>query len=306
MKIFSFCSLFKKRTGYFYLFRMLFSVILSIPSVLADDCSWLNIGQCITDTLFGFLNTLFYSPIQALVLIVQRMMTETVNLSNFSHMWAVIVYVLSLFYGLLILYAGVNFIISGHDAVKRSKSKEWFQNIFIMIVLIQMSYYIYGVIIGVNSGLTSIVVNAINQNFFSIATGSISNLAMSILFSFLGIVTLLITILLFGLRYIIINFGLVCFPIAIFLYFIPSLKEYGKAIITFLLTSIFISFFDALIIYVCSQGAGSSAISSYGILITITAFSLVNFMMFYFIFLSLIKSALSATTKIIVLTKILG
>ncbi len=306
MKNFSFRSLFFKRTGYFSFFRILFSIVLSLPFVLADECSWLNIGDCITNTLFGFLNSLFFSPIQALVIIVRNMMTETVNLSNFSYMWAVIVYVLSLFYGLLILYAGVNFMLSGHDAVKRAKSKEWFQNIFIMIVLVQMSYYIYGVFVGVNAGLTSIVMNRINMNFFSLATGSIANLAMSIIFSFLGVTTLLVTILLYGLRYVIINVGLIFFPIAIFLYFIPSMQEYGKSIINFLLTSIFISFFSALIVYVCSQGAGSSAISSYGILITITAFSLVNFMMFYFLLLTLLKSALSFTTKILVLTKILG
>ncbi len=306
MKNFSFRSLFFKRTGYFSFLRILFSIVLSLPFVLADECNWLNIGDCLNRALFVFLNALFYSPLQILVSMVRSMMTETVNLTNLSYMWAIIVYVLSLFYGLLILYAGVNFMLSGYDAVKRSRSKEWFQNIFIMIVLVQMSYYIYGVVLGINAGLTSIVMDRVNMEFFSLATLSISNLALSVIFSFWGVATLFGTILLYGLRYAIINVGLVLFPIAIFFYFIPSMKEYGKSIINFLLTSIFISFFSALIIYVCAQGAGSSAISSYGILIVITAFSLVNFMMFYSLLLTLLKSALSFATKILVLTKILG
>lgn len=306
MKMFSFRSLFTKRTGYFYFFRIFLSIVLSLPFVLADDCSWLNIGQCISDTLFGFLNDLVTSPIQALISIAHSMMIESVSLTNFSHMWAVIVYVLSLFYGLLILYSGANFIISGHDAMRRAKSKEWFQNIFIMIVLVQMSYYIYQAIVGINAGLTSIIVTRINETIFNFAGNSLSSLALNIIFGFLAVITLLTTILFLGLRYIIVNFGLVCFPIAIFLYFIPSTKQYGKAIINFLLTAIFISFFNALIIYVCSLGAGSSALSSYGILIITTAFTVVNWFMFYFLFFTLIKSALSFATKIVVLARVFG
>ncbi len=306
MKNFSFRSLFLKRAGYFSFLRILFSIVLSLPFVLADECSWLNIGDCILNVLFTFLNSLVTAPVQAMILIVQDMMTESVSLTNFSHMWSIIVYILSLFYGLFILYAGFNFIISGHDAIKRAKSKEWFQNIFIMIVLVQMSYYLYQAIVGINSGLTSIIVTRINQTLFSFPGSSLSSLELNIIFGFFATMTLTVTILFLGLRYILVNLGLVLFPIAIFLYFMPATKQYGKAIINFFLTAIFISFFNALIIYVCSLGAGSSVLSSYGILVIISIFSVVNWFMFYFLFFTLIKSALSVATKIVVLTKVLG
>ena len=125
--------------------KYLWSLILFlIPLVNAEEeCGLLNLASCIPQKLYDYLINILNSPIQPLLILTKGLLTEPINLETFVSLWAIVLYVLSIFYGLLMLYSGFNFMISGYDVVKRTKAKEWFRNIFIMIVLVQASYFVY-------------------------------------------------------------------------------------------------------------------------------------------------------------------
>ncbi|MFA7708227.1 MAG: hypothetical protein WCX73_04720 [Candidatus Pacearchaeota archaeon] len=258
---------------------------------MSDECGLLNLASCIPQKIYEFFINIINAPISPLLELTKTLLTEPVNVSVFASIWAIVMYIISLFYGLLMLYSGFNFMISGYDSVKRAKAKEWFQNIFLMIVLIQASYFIYSVVIDINSLLTSAIVNMIDEKFFLLNADNIINIGLQFFFAIFYVLTLLFTVLFLVLRYIIVAIGVIFVPFAIFFYFIPILNSYGKLIFNFLGIAIFITFFDSLIFLACSRLIEIQIFENFQILVMISAFGMANILMFYLMFFSAIKSA---------------
>ena len=107
------------------------------------SCGLLNLATCLPEKFFEFISSILNAPIQPMLSMTKDLLDAEVNLTLFSSLWAIMVYVLSMFYALLIIWSGFTFIISGQDARKREHAKEWFQNIIVMIILIQASFFIY-------------------------------------------------------------------------------------------------------------------------------------------------------------------
>ena len=190
---------------------------------MSEECGLLNLASCLPQKLYDFLIEIINAPISPLLDLTKNLLTEPVSISLFSSLWAIIMYILSLFYGLLFMYAGFNFMVSGYDAEKRSKAKEWFRNIFIMIVLIQASYFLYFLIIDVNALLTAGIVNLIDESFFLLTADNIVNIGLQFFFAFFYVLTLFFTVFILVLRYVVVSIGIVFVPIGIFLYFIPQI-----------------------------------------------------------------------------------
>jgi len=268
-----------------------FISLFLIPFASAEDCGLLNLASCIPQEIFNFLINILNAPLQPLLDLTKSLLTEPIELSAFVSLWAIILYILSLFYGLLMFYSGFNFIISGYDSARRAKAKEWFMNIFIMIVLIEASYFLYSLVIDINSYLTAGMMNLVDPNFFLLTTDNMVNIGLEFFFALFYVIVLVFTSLFLTLRYLIVAAGVVFVPLGIFLYFIPPVKGYGKLILNFLAICIFISFFDSLIILVSSQLVNISLFANFKILVMISTFSIANFFMFYLMFFSAIKSA---------------
>ena len=276
---------------------LLFSLFL-IPLVSAEEeCGLLNLAVCIPQKIYDFILNVINSPIQPLLTFTKALLTEPINLSVFSSIWAIILYILSLFYGLLILYSGVNFMISGYDVAKREKAKEWFKNIIIMIVLVQASYFIYSAVIDINSLLTSGVINLVDTHFFMLTADNIINIGLQFFLGIFYVFTLLITILMLTLRYIIVAVGVVFIPIGIFLYFIPPLQSYGKLILNFLGICIFVTFFDSIVFLAGAKLVELQLFANFKIVVMISVFAIANSLMFYLMFFSAIKSAFKTGEK---------
>jgi hypothetical protein len=271
---------------------ILSSILFLIPLVRAEEeCGLLNLASCIPQKIYEFFIGIINAPISPLLNLTKSLLTEPVRIDLFLSLWAIMLYVLSLFYGLLMLYSGFNFMFSGYDAIKRAKAKQWFMNIFIMIVLIQASYFIYSLIIEIESLLTAGVISLVEPHFFLLTADNIVNIGLQFFFAMSYVATLLITVLFLTLRYIIVAVGVVFVPIGIFCYFIPPLNSYGKLIFNFLGVCLFVTFFDSLIFLVCSQLTQIELFANFKILIMISAFGLSNVLMFYLMFFSAIKSA---------------
>jgi hypothetical protein len=273
-------------------FYSLFSALIFIPFVSAEtSCSLLNLGSCLPQKIYDFFLGIINAPIIPLLDLTKSLLINPIKLELFLPLWAIILYALSLFYGILMMYSGFNFMFSGNSAIKRAKAKEWFVNIFIMIVLIQASYFIYSLVLDIQSLLTAGIMNLIADDFFLLTADNLVNIGLQFFFSFMYVGTLLTTVLLLILRYIIVAVGVIFIPIGIFCYFIPPIKEYGKLIFNFIGTCIFLTFFDALIFLVCSKIVEIDMFSNFKILVMISALGMANLLMFYFMFFSAIKSA---------------
>src|SRR3990167_10074547 len=184
------------------------------------ECGLLNLASCLPEKFFEYLTTLLNTPLQPLLSLTKDLLSTPVDLSLFSSLWAIMVYVLSMFYAFLIIYSGFTFIISGYDARKRENAKEWLRNIIIMIILVQASYFIYELIIELSSIMSSTTLSLIDNNFFLLTIDNTINIGLQLIFTLLYIVSLLLTIVFLVIRYVIVAVGVVLFPLGIFCYFI--------------------------------------------------------------------------------------
>ena len=262
------------------------------------ECGLLNLASCIPEKLYGFFISVLNAPIKPLLDFIKSLLTEPVNIEILAPLWAIILYVLSIFYGLLLLYAGMNFMFSGHNEVKRAKSKEWFQNVFLMIIFTQMSFFLYSLILDVSSLLTAGMMNLVHPDFFLLTADNIINIGLQFFFALLYVLVLLLTMLILMIRYLTVAIGVVLFPIGIFLYFIPPVQDYGKLILNYLGVCIFIGFFDSIIFLVASQLIEIQIFENMKIMVMIGAFSMANLLMLYLLFFSIIKSALKTTSSV--------
>ena len=130
------------------------------------SCGLTNLGSCLIDTFIEALLTIFNAPIQPILDFTKMLLSQPVNVGLFSGIWAIMVYILSIFYGLLFVYAGFNFIISGYDSERRENAKTWLKNIVIMIVLMQASYFLYESIIDLSSLMTAAIIGMIDEKLF--------------------------------------------------------------------------------------------------------------------------------------------
>jgi hypothetical protein len=262
------------------------------------ECGILNLASCIPEKLYDFFIGIINAPLQPLLHFIQNLLTEPIDINILSSLWAVIIYVLSIFYGLLLLYAGMNFMLSGHNESKRAKSKEWFQNIFLMIIFTEASFILYSLILDMASFLTAGMFNLIDPNFFLLTADNIVNIGLQFFLGLFYVITLLVTALILTIRYIAIAVGVVFFPIGIFLYFIPPVQDYGKLILNYLGICIFTGFFDSIIFLVCSELIQIPLFENFKIMVMINAFSMANFLMLYLLFFSIIKSAFKTASSV--------
>lgn len=262
------------------------------------DCGLLNLASCLPQMFFGYISSILNAPIQPLLDVVKNLISSPVQIGLFSSIWAIMVYVLSMFYALLIIYSGFQFIVSGYDSAKRENAKARLTNTIIMIILIQASFFIYQLVVSLSASLTSTTLSLVNNNFFLLTLDNLPNVALEIIFFLFYILMLMITSLMLIIRYAVVAIGVVLFPLAIFFNFIPALKQYGLFLLNFLGIAVFITFLDAILLIGFSKLAEISLFANVKILLMISAFGLMNIMMFLLMFLSIIKSTLSVGTKI--------
>lgn len=267
------------------------ALLLAATPVSAEECGLTNLASCIPEKIYDFILALLNAPLQPLLDFIRTLMETPPSIDLFLSIWAIIVYCLSLFYGLLFLYAGFQFLFSGHNVLKREMAKEWLKNTVIMIVLIQASFYLYKLIIELGAVMTSTILTLVDPHFFLLTADNITNIGLEFLFVFTYVLILLVTTIFLTIRYVTVALGVLLAPIGIFCYFIPPLKSYGRLIIHTLLLNTFITFLAAIIILACSQLITIPLFEHIKILVMITCFSIIDLT-----FLILAKHVISKTS----------
>lgn len=258
-----------------------------------SECGLTNLATCLPEKFFQYIADMLNSTVQPLLSMVQSLLTAPASVEIFFPLWAVIVYVISLFYGLFFLFAGFNFMVSGYDAAKRENAKYWLRNVILMIIFVQGSFLIYSLIIELGSLLTAGMINIIDPNFFLMTTDSIVNFGLQFLFLLLYLTVLLLTMVLLALRYLFVVVGVVFFPLALFLYFIPPLQSYGKLILNVLLTLVFVPFFATVLLFGASALMNIPLFTNLKIIVATMAFLSVNLLMILLLVFAIIKAAFS-------------
>src|SRR3989338_986984 len=143
-------------------------VLLSLPIVHAEEekCGLSNLATCIPQMFFEFVLGIINAPLQPFLTLTKNLLSEPVTIEVFISLWAIIIYILSIFYGLFLIFAGFNFMISGYSAEKRERAKEWLRNVILMMIFVQASYYLYSILIELSSSMTAGIIDMIDQKFF--------------------------------------------------------------------------------------------------------------------------------------------
>jgi hypothetical protein len=268
----------------------MFLSALPIVAAQEESCGLTNLGACLPQKFFEFFLNATNASLAPFLNFIKSLMSEPVNVSIFSPIWAIIVYIISLFYGLFLVYVGFNFIISGYDSAKRENAKHWLKNIVLMVVFVQASFFIYQLILQLASLLSGGIMDMINQNFFLLTLDNTANMGLELFFSTSYLVTLFLTSLLLTLRYLFVAVGAVFFPIGIFLSFIEPLESYGKLILNSLLIMILLPFFQTIVLLTSSKLLEQDVFGNFKIIVMIGAFTIINMMMLFLILFATVKA----------------
>ncbi len=254
------------------------------------ECGLTNLGSCIAEKLVGYLVSILNQPLQLLLDTIKYFMTQPVDISLFKEIWIIIIYCISLFYGLFIMFAGFNIMLSGHDPAKRERAKQWIKNIVLMIFFVQASFFIYSLVIELSTLMTAGVYNLIDPNLFILSVDSNTMIGHQVLFytPYSGI--LVSTVILFALRYLLVSMGVVFFPIGLFFFFIPFLKSYGKLIINVLGIVIFLPFFHSIILLCTAKLMELPVFENLKIVAMMSAFSMIASSMIILVLFAVVKS----------------
>ncbi len=268
--------------------------ILFLPIVHAaeEDCGLTNLATCIPQKFFEFILTIINAPLQPFLTLTKNLLSEPVNIEVFISLWAIIIYILSIFYGLFLIFAGFNFMISGYSAEKRERAKEWLRNIILMMLFVQASYYLYSILIELSSSMTAGILDMIDQKFFLLTVDNLTNFGLQIILAIPYLLTLLLTVILLSLRYLLVSTGVIFFPIGLFFYFIPPLQSYGKLVINVLLIVMFLPFIQSLMLLAASKVIELPTFQDYKIVIMVSAFFLINLSMVLLMFFAIAKAAM--------------
>ncbi len=274
---------------------LLLLLVIAAPFVAAaeeedEDCGLTNLASCLPEKMYEYLLVVINAPLLPLLALVETLLTADVSIEIFHHVWSVMRYILSFFYLFFFVYSGYIFLTSNANPIRRAQAKDMLRNTFLMIILIQGSFYIYDLVLSISTTLTSTILSTINPHFFLLTADNIVNIGLEMLFSMAYAITLLVTVIMLVLRYLMASFGVVLFPIGLFCYFIPPLKGYGKFIINLLGIFIFITFIDLLIILACSMLIEAPLFANFKIIVMITCFATINYTLWLAIKFALKKS----------------
>jgi len=223
-----------------------------------EECGLTNIGQCIINAITGAIMGLLNFTLSPFIKLSFDFLETAPATSVFYNLWKTVTLMISALYTLLIICSGLYMILRSDNIEGRIKAKQYLKNSIIILILVPASFYLYTGLTEFASILTRIGLNNIDKSFLLIDFSSVSGAVEEIILYVFYLFILIITTLFLGIRYFFASVGIVFFPIAILLYFIPFTQNYGKFLLNLILTTLFIPFFISIIL------AGFSKLSQVG------------------------------------------
>jgi len=245
-----------------------------------------SLPQEIAEAFLSVLSNLLLAFVTPLLEIARVLMTANINPFTFEAYWQIIVTIISLFYLLLFLIVGLKFLFGSYDPVQRKEAKEWFKKTVLLVIAVNASLLFYSLVLNISSAVALVLWSEEFETMFAIESLGALDFLWLLLFAstlFLALSTLVI-------RHMFLIMGAMVFPIGLFLYFIPPVKEYGSAILHLTVIVAFMNVMDIIILIGIQLFA-----AEFSFLPSITMLSLT--MGFLLIFLANIALALIAIKK---------
>jgi len=218
-------------------------------------------------------------------------LTTNPNPDALFNWWQSIVLIISSFYLLLFLIIGFMFLYYSINYEKRAVAKEWLKNAFLMIIAVNISFWLYKLILELSTAITQYMwidgFGAIFQNPLSVEAGT-----LVLLFNSFGVGLAAITLFV---RYVFLMLGVMLFPIAIFLYYIPPLKNWGSIIFNLLGVALSMQFIDTVILIATNQLAVDLAGQPGEALVPALSFLLIGIINVLMIVFATLKAVFSIT-----------
>lgn len=261
------------------------------------ECGLTNLATCLPQMFFEFIVNMLNLAVEPLVNLNHLLLTEAVNINIFHSFWAIIIYMISIFYGLFFMFAGFNLMTSGYNVAKRERAKEWLWNVVMMVIFVQASFLIYDLVIEMSSLMTMGIMDMITPDFFLLTADSIVNFGLQLILLIPYIAVLLVTALFLALRYFVVAVGVVILPIGIFMYFIPPLRSYGKLIFNILGGAIFLPFFNAILLFGAAALLDIPLFDNFKIVLVTAAYIAIEILMVIMGIFAVVKSAFSVANS---------
>jgi hypothetical protein len=271
-------------------------VVDSVNSMFSGLTNSLSeLPAVVVDMFFSVLQGFVADFLSSLLFVAKLFIVTNPDISPMFPLWQTIVYVISLFYLILFMVVGFLFIFSSIDAEKRLTAKQWFKSTVIMIACVAGSFQLYDLVLRLGAAIAGFLWSAEFEVLFEAGQLSELNIVLLGVYSF-AVLGAFIT---FVIRYLFLFAGAAIIPIALFFYFIPPLKPWGKMLLEILFAAILMQIIDVIIFIACQavwqQFAGVPDSAGWG---PLTAFALIAFTNAAIIGFALMKAARTVTKQL--------
>ena len=217
-----------------------FLVVLLLSCLVSADLVG-DLGQALVDIVYTGIYNAVYDLLSELMDLVLSLLIWNPPLEWAYDAWNTIRILITSMYLAVITFAGLKLMtgtLAGGN--ERSTLKRWLGGSIISLLLVNMSFALYEFILEFNVALSALMFQEPELSGFLAASAAF----LILLILFTTIVLLVIILLL--IRITIVLWGVVLFPIGIFLYYFPPTKRFGKLLNTLLLANIFLQFFEVV------------------------------------------------------------
>ncbi|MEW6584209.1 MAG: hypothetical protein AB1442_01210 [Nitrospirota bacterium] len=264
-----------------------------------------NLPACISEAFFSTITSgLVYASQQFLSYSFDFMLSVP-DIHWFCGPYNVIMALLETLYTLAIMGLGLYYIARSTDVEGRVKAKRWLTQIFLMVVALAFSFYIFELMLDLNQQIAAALLAEAELNFFSVSA-SFSSIIFALVILIAVVTSAFLTFSTLLIRYILLPFLLLAFPFSIFLYFLPPTQNWGRMMLKVTAVIVFMTSFDALILlglsalfHTTDPNLADTFIRSMAVLFGFAAIGFLNLALFLFAAISAILEGLRTTGEII-------
>jgi len=206
-----------------------------------------NLPVCIAESIFNLIFSGLAFAVKMFMNASFALLLAVPDVHWFCGPYSTVMGIIESLYTLLIMGLGLYYIIRSTDVEGRLTAKRWLKNLFLMMIVLSFSFYIFDMILQVNNSIASTLLSQASTNFFSVQSG-FSDLIFASIILMLFVMGGILSFFTLLIRYLMLPFLLLLFPFTIFFYFLPITEGFGRFMLKFTLLIVFMTSVDALLI----------------------------------------------------------
>ena len=127
-----------------------------------------NLPACTAEAFFSFLFNGLIISVQTLLSSTFSLILAVPDMNWFCAPYNAIMAIIESLYTLLIMGLGLFYILRSTDVEGRMAAKRWLQGIFLMVVALTFSFYIFQMLIDINQAIATNLLNQATLDFFNV------------------------------------------------------------------------------------------------------------------------------------------